>query len=416
MGATVTTADAYLKEVYSDQRIADETAQQCPTLGRIREKKDFTGKRYVIPVTYSGNEAFAPSSQTSSITAGNMGAEDFLLTRKGFVAKVKLDFELFESAKKDRGAFVDALEHEVEGKRSRFAAGLGEMLFRNGGGAIGRIASGQTGQTVTLTDAKDAVGIRPGMILRTSTADGNSGALKAGGVTVASVNYVAGTVTISEATWDANPSGIPTVAANDYLFPCPSKTTAGTFGGGMAGFEAWCPATDPTGGDSFYGVDRSVAVNELAGLRKTASGGSVEGAIVDACVEAARLGRRFKQVILNPYLVGTLLKELGSKVVYQGNSDKMTIGASSIMLRVPVMDGVIEVVSDPYCQSNIGWLVDLADWAKLTTPSGFIFIQKDPRSGTMCQWSADDAFEMRMAVYGNFGTYNPGNIMRLAFA
>lgn len=414
MGATVTTADAVLKEVYSDQRIADETAEQCPTLGKIREKKDFIGKRYVIPVTYGGNEAFAPGSQISSITAGNMATEDFLLTRKSYIAKVKLDFELFEVAKKDKGAFVDALEHEVEGKRQRFAASLGEQLFRNGGGAVGRIASGQTGQTVTLTDVRDAVGIRPGMILRSSTADGNSGAPKAGGVTVASVDYIAGTVTISEATWDANPAGIPTVAENDYLFPCPSKTDLGTFGLGMAGFEAWCPAT--VTGTAFYGVDRSVAPNELAGMRKTASGGSIEGAIIDACVDGARLGRRFKQVVMNPYRVGILLKELGSKVIYQGGSDKLTVGASSIMLRVPVMDGVVEVISDPYCQSDIAWLLDLNDWARLCTPSGFIFIQKDPRSGTMVQWSAEDAFEMRMAVYGNFGTYNPGNIMRLAFA
>jgi len=246
------------------------------------------------------------------------------------------------------------------------------------------------------------------MVIEADDTDGSGGgAVHAGTQTIKAVDYTNGTVTGS-LHWDDVITG---VAASDYLFP------VGQFGLGAAGFAAWCPASAPTGGDSFYNVDRSVAVNELAGLRVTAGGGTMEDSLLAAAVEGARLGREFSHIVLNPFRVGILIRELGSKATYiQTDSNEKTIGTSVLAIHTPVNKGALKVVSDPYCQADTAWFINMADWAVVSTKSGVPHMQKDMDGRIVSQMGAStDTLEMRLAAYWNIACYNPGQILRCDF-
>lgn len=407
MAATTTTFDALMRDVYTTERIQDLAGEASSVWKRIKKVNKFVERRYVIPAIYGRNEGVGPT--ISSITIGNTSAEDFMLTRKTLLARCQLDRELIE-AMKDPASLADAIETELSGTESAFIGRLCAQLYRNGGGAIGKLdgACNVATPTLVLDNPKDAVHFHPSMVLQADTTDGNSGAVEGGTVTVKAVDPVTGTITLT----GNGTAGIATLTNVMYLFP------NGMFGLGAAGFEAWCPASAPGAGDSFYGVNRSVAPTELAGLRKSANGGTVEDALIDACVEMSRVGRTPKQIVLNPYRMGILLREKNSQIIYDrgaGSKGDIAMGAERLLLNVPTLKGTIELVSDHYCQSDLGWLVDLDDWSILSTPAGAPHVQKDRDGNSSFVVSDANSIEIRYASYWNIGCRRPQNVMRLAF-
>ena len=412
---TTTTYDDLLQDLYSTERLVDMVVQTCPTLARLKKTTDLVGRRHVFAVKYAGNEAVnstIAAAQTALTAASNgTAAVDFQLTRKTLLGVARIDMELLDTAFENKGAFVDAMDEETSSIEKAFVARLGAMVFENGGGALGRISatSNVATKTITLADPRDAIKFRPGMILQADNTDGSGGgAVHAGTETVESVNYDNGQIRCVSATWQTVIGGI---AASDWLFP------QNAFGAGWAGFEAWCPLTAPTAGDSFYGVDRSVSVSKLAGVRTAASGGSIEDALINAAIENARLGLKAKQIIMNPYRTGLLVREQAGRSTYvRTDSSKVAMGASSLTLMVPTINGAIEIISDPFCQSDTAWFVDLDDFSVRATKSGYCHIQKNKETGFM--WfpvSTLNQIEMRMASYANLKCRNPGNVQRCDF-
>lgn len=114
------------------------------------------------------------------------------------------------------------------------------------------------------------------MRVQASSTDSISG-VRAGYTYVTAVNRSTGTVTVNSA------AAITAFADNDYLFP------RGDIDGEIKGLEAWIPAADP-GATSFFGVDRSVDVTRLGGLRKDLSGKPIEEALMEACELTYREG------------------------------------------------------------------------------------------------------------------------------
>jgi len=404
----VSSYDSLLQELYSDERIQDLVAEASPTWKRMRKTNNFKGKNHNFSVIYGLNEGIGASISDAQAALGGTKAADFNLTRKTVLGVARIDRELLDVADEDRGSFVDAMDQETSGTERAFIARLCGGLFGNGGGAIGQIASTSTVNTeiITLSDPRDAIKFRPGMVIEADDTDGSGGgAVRAGTQTITAVDYTNGTVTGS-LHWDDVITG---VAASDYLFP------KGKFAADAAGFEAWCPGIVTA--MSFYGVDRTVAPTDLAGIRHSASGGSVEDALINAAVEGSRLQRKFKQIIMNPYRVGILIREQGARSTYiRTDSNDVKMGASSLGLVLPGDKGMLEIISDPYCQTDIAWFCDLDDWSIMGSKSGVPHIQKDPQTGYM--WFPvynDNLIEMRLAAYYNMKCRNPGNVLRCAF-
>ncbi len=172
---------------------------------------------------------------------------------------------------------------------------IAQSLFGNSTGFRGGIASISTG-LITLTSSSDIVNFEVGMSLVSYSISGTTytqSTAAAIGYVVA-VNRTAGTVTVSAT--QGGSAGTPTNwsvsfpnlgVQGDVAF---GNITATTGFLKITGLAAWLPTTAPASGDSFWGIDRSVDVTRLAGVRFNGQSESIDEALVDASSLVAREG------------------------------------------------------------------------------------------------------------------------------
>ena len=398
-----------LEIVYDDERILDRVYTESEVARRLlsRQKKNFVGSSLTFDWKYAGNEAVAGTIAAAQALIDHTHVVQVSLTRKTKVAVHRIDQELLDVAKQGKAAFVSAVTEETDSTEKAYACNLAALIYGNGGGAIARLShtAAIATPTVLLATPQMAARLRVGQVLYADNTDGSGGgALHAGSVTIAAINYQTGAVTAT-GNWNA---GIGAIGVDDYLF------LAGDFNAGWAGFEAYCPLTAPAGGDNFYGADRSVSPTKLAGLRKTASGGTVEDAWIDAATEAASLGLKLKQIVCNPYRLGIAAREAAGRSTFvQTDTSAKEFGTKKLTLAVPTTNGVLEIIPDPICPVATDFFLDLDDFSVHASPSGVPHMQRTLDGNIWHPVAAENQVELRWASYANMKCRNPGNIMRV---
>src|SRR5512139_2576815 len=260
MSLSMTTYEPALKILYQDQRVKKMVYERNPFLAMVPKMEGFVGRNYPLPILYANPQGRSATFATGQANKGNdVKVESFDLTRVSNYGFADIDNEVMLASANDKGAFLSAIKAQVDGIIHTLGRNLAIDLVGDGSGAIGTIASGQTTATVTLTNISDITNFEVGMVLKSGTS--KTAAVKAGSVTVSAINRTTGTITCSVATWD-NASGIPTVAANDYLFVEGDARNGGSTKK-ISGLQAWL---DPNATSSaFFGVDRTLDITRLAG-------------------------------------------------------------------------------------------------------------------------------------------------------
>jgi hypothetical protein len=294
-------------------------------------------------------------------------------------------------------SFVEARKSEADGIIMSLKNNLAMNLYRNGGGARGRRASASS-NVITLTDPADVVNFEVDMVLRFSTADGTSGALKTGSTPIVAVDRDAGTIEVDDIT------DITTPADNDYIF------VAGDFGAAPSGLAAWLPASAPSA-SLFFGVDRTSDVSRLGGIRYSDSNPLVEK-IKRAVARAWREGARVDHMFVNPVDWAELEIALGDRVVR--DIVKSTVADVSFdALKIPTPFGVIKVLGDPDCPRSVGYLLTLSSFVFVSRGSAPRVLDPDGK-GEFLRQGASDGVEGRFGWFGNLGCYAPGKNVRVA--
>ena len=398
----LTSFDAGLKVLYTDQRIMHIAYKDHPFLAMVPKKDNFTGKNFPLPIMYAnpqGRSATFSTAQTNQV-AGKY--TDFVLTRKSDHGIVRIDNETIEASSDNAGAFMEARKSEVDGMLINLSASLASALFRDGSGEIGQVNAEPTENASTfviqLKQADDVTNFEVGQYLvifsavsggTQRTSDGSDNEWL-----VAGVNRSAGQITLS-GTYDA--SG--TIAANDYIF------VEGDRGSKVSGLAAWLPATAPSSGDSFFGVDRSVDTTRLAGVISDGTGKPIEEALVDAVSAVSREGGRPSHIFMSYEKFAELEKALGSKVQYVDGKGEASVGFRGIQIFGP--KGPVQVYAEQNCPSNRAYVLQMDTWV-------WMGLGKAPRinlsgDGMMAQRSASaDAVEIRCIYRGQLGCKAPG--------
>jgi hypothetical protein len=392
---------AVLKTQYTQPKVNSLVYPESPVFAAITKKTNFVGDNKVIAFHY-GN----PQGRGADFTAGigNISTSNYAkvtVTRKKDYAFGRVDGEAVDAAGNDAGALLNALKREIDNAFYTAGRSIAAAMFRNGGGARGQISAGSnTGTaTITLANINDIVHFEKDMVLNASDTDGTSGAKRTGTVTVSAVNRNTGTITAS-GNWTA---GIAAAVAGDYLFQHGDFEAANSM---LAGLAAWVPTTDPTS-TLFYGLDRSVDVTRLGGLRYTANaGGPIEETLVKCSARLAREGATPDMAVLNPIDLGNLVVALGSKVVYDRlkSSDDPNIGFKSVSLMGA--KGPIDIVSDLNCPSGGGWMLTKKTWAFETLKGAPRILNLD--GNDMRASATADSYIFRIGYYGNLTCDAPG--------
>ncbi len=405
-GDTLTTADAILKQHYASGPLLNLASQSNPVFGLISKKNKRTtqsggGRSWTQPIRISypggGSNDFA-TAMAATNNASGFGV--FTVTRKSHYRKAQMQTELLEAT--ETGAedafedMIDELDKSIEAEANY----LNFRLFRTQGGYIGRMTNSAFNTTVlTLDDASGAWAVVKNDVLQLSAADGTTGAVKSGTVTVSSVQRSAGTITLT-----GNISaGVATAAQNDYVF------LNGDFGQAISGFADWIPDAAPTS-TTFYGQDRSVEPEMLGGLRVDASssGAPTHEILIDMMGQGETFGANFDVIVMHPLATAGMSKQLEGKWVivkaqnYDGDAD---IGYKGWNVSLNGKD--VTIITDRVCPQKRAYALQLDTLTMFSAGTAPMFIQK--KSGSILKVSENsDAIEARVGEYANLSCKGPG--------
>lgn len=330
---------------------------------------------------------------------------------------------LMEQTKTNAGAFVDAAKLQVDGGFRNLTNNIAFELFGSGTATRGvtTSASSQAGTTVggtvlPLSNAQQIVAFEVGMVLVASATDG--GAPSTDYVTITSVNRQTGVIrgTASAASLSAN-WAIGSGAANlTILGDLPSTGAASTSSYlALSGLSAWIPASSPSPGDNFWGVDRSADPTRLAGLRFDASSMTIEEGVTSALAYANREGAKPDLIIMDFASYASLVNALGAKVQYvQVNHDEVEVAFEGITFQSAY--GRVTVLADRSCPPQTAFALTMSTW-KLRSLGKVPHILTYGMEGLEgLRVGNADALEIRIGYYGNLICSAPGWNMRISLS
>lgn len=390
-------ANAALKELYDDQKIANLVYKNNPFLAMVPKMEEFGGKYMPIPLIVNNSQGRSAtfSSAQSNQTAATV--QSFALTRATNYSIAQIDNQTMLASKTDKMAFINGATVVIDGAIRSLTNNLATQLFRDGSGSIGVIGtiSGLNPGVITLASPSDVVNFEVNMTLRAfDTAGTDRGTT---GYVVA-VNRTAGTVTVGTSMGGsaANPAGW---VATDRL------VVQGDWSLAMKGLSAWIPTVAPTTGDNFFGVDRSTDPTRLAGVRFNGSSESIEEAVIDASLLVAREGGTPDVCIMNFASYAALEKSLGAKAQYISFDGPAKLYYPGILINGAA--GQIKVFPDRSCPAKTAYLLQMDTW-KLYSLGPAPHIAKYADGLEMLRVFNSDAAELRVVSYSNLGCNAPG--------
>lgn len=404
-----------LKQQYGRKYYTDAVLRGSPLLGTIPKDTGWGGSntRMVVDVGPGGGVSAKFATAQANASYGKEYA--FLPETGKFYTVFSIEGEALKAARSEPMAFATNTELAIDRAKNAWVRLMSAYAFGDGSGAIGQVGSVST-TTLTLKNKYDAVNFWVGQkIVSSDTATGTTDDNQP--LTITAVNPALGTLTTS-VTWTAGGN----FANDDYLF------VEGTKGLVIKGLSAWIPKTAPTGGDSFYGLDRSVAPYALAGCRYTAT--TADSNIVNALRHAATEHSSFMNagnidiILMHPQDASQVHDYLGTKtdmfqevksrapdmsrqltkkgdmrsyVEAQREVDAIaaTIGYQGVAISTGM--GSAMLIEDKYCPRRTAFMLNMSTWelGSMGDLLGFL----NHAGEDMIAVYNDDAIEGRMGGY-----------------
>ncbi len=414
-----------LKELYSDDSwvMKDLVFAGNPALALLPKDESadgMGGKSFPVPLIYGnpqGRSATFANAQSNQ-TAPSLG--EFFVTTISNYQLVTIDNRFMEATRSNLGAFMDGATMNVNGGINNITNDLAHDLFNDGSGSRGTYGLGtgsiSTG-VITLDSSQMSVQFEVGQVLVSYSVSGTTATIVTAGALgyVISVNYDAGTVTVSATSGGA--AGTPTNWSTSFPYLAVQGDVNFASGGlgsslmlKLAGFGAWIPATAPGGSDSFFGQNRSISPTRLAGNRFNGSNETIEEALIDAAAQVAQNRSTAgypDYAFMNFTSYAALIKTLGSRVQYVDvKHDEIDISFEGI--QVITAYGRITVLPDRNCPAQTCFLIAMKTCKRRTlgrAPKILIYGSYDSNQGLRV--GTADAVEIRIGYYGNLTCNGP---------
>lgn len=405
-----------LKELYDQQKVQWLTYKDNPTLAMARKEEKFPGKYYPVPVVYGLTQG---ASSTFANAYGNQNSPsvaEFLVTRVSDFSLASIDGQLLAAAQTDPGAFIDGSELMIDAAFQTAVNRLASAMFRNGAGTIGQITtvanvSGTT-YTILLSNPDDNVQFEGGQTLVAVQNVDGSGTAPTDTALVTAVNRNTGVLTVTSATniasdWPttyylAAQGDLPTTSNQNFQ---PSGSTGTNSLLKLAGFAAWLPLSGPPVSDTFFGVNRNLDTQRLAGVTFDGTSISLEEALLQGTGRIALNGGRVDTGICSYSTYTSLIISLGSKVQYI--DEKIgEIGFRGV--QVNGANTVMSVFPDRNCPDGVIYCLEMDSWT-LRSQNAAPHILKYLDEIEILRVPGVDQAELRVGTYGQFYTNKPGH-------
>lgn len=406
--AALTAADAMLKSYYTKEAIQNMVYKNNPLFAMVPKDEKFTGSNKVVPVIYADpqgrSKTFSNAVTRGAATKTQTLSTKFVITRARDYSIATMDTETILASQGDANAFMAEAKIKNDGAINALKRSLGIGIYRKSYGHIGQVSAEPSENASTfdviLKDEYDATNFEVGMMIKIYSAETSGTARSSDGSddewVISAINRSTYTLTLT-GTYDA--SG--TIAADDYIF------VEGDEDENISGVLDWIPASAP-GSTAFFGVDRSVDVDRLGGIRYDGSAVSIEEAFVNGANKCARLGDGSPEyAFVNMQKFGELENALGTKVQYVNismGSDSI-IGFRGIIVNGP--EGPIRVIPDRNALNSYAFMLEMSNWKLASLGPAVRVLNID--GNQMLRQASEDGVEVRYGFYGNLHCNAPGH-------
>lgn len=416
IGITATNLSNALKVLYRGQKLDEVVfgSSARPLMNNLKKMEEFSGSTYPLPVYYedaAGGRSAAFSNAQTNNSGMQIGKFDIDVVANHQV--VQISTEALLRSRNSKGSFLAHQKMRVDTALNNLANDVERGLFRDGTGVIGRVNNGagelaQTGlELITPTDAKN---FHIGGVVKVAASA--TGALRAGSLTVAAVDFEAA-LGEDQVTMTANLStGIAAIAQNDYIFYDGDGQNGGSTPLKISGTDAWFPETAP-GATLFFGQNRSLHKTRLGGCRQPGSLSDIAKAIIDACAHmgSVALADGSMKAFMS-YTTWALLADQVRRDVLRKPAKGTTAGYQYIS--VYGSSGEVHCIPSPFCQENVIWLLNM-DTLELVSMGKCVRINDD--DGLMARaLGSDTGLEIRADSHAQFASKAPGKSCRIALS
>ncbi len=174
MGLNLTAADAVLKDLYEGP-VRKQINDNCKLTAQVtKNKKDFVGRRAVIPCHMTRNTGVGSRLEGEVLPqAGNQGTTVQYVQTKGHYGRMRLSRQVISQMGSDKGSFVRAVDFETQGLKADCARDYNRQLWGSSTGAIASCDTTSASNTIELltsTPEQVLVNIAEGMRVDIGTA------------------------------------------------------------------------------------------------------------------------------------------------------------------------------------------------------------------------------------------------------
>lgn len=413
--STLSLLDAFMKERYTDpDEVENLVKADRPLWAEVNRDENCSGRTWNEPIIAGnpqGMGATRANSQTAMNQAGAGGGAvlgyEWALKFGDYTAGITIDEKAIRASKDDPGAFFRFTQLQTDGLWEGVCDTLAAYLYLDGGLAIGTgtISSG----VITLTDKETVSRFAIGQILVASANSGasNTDTLLGSGSQgfVIALDQNAGTVTVSATSGGS--AGTPASWTGTMFF-----FRSGDFGGSGAtpiykGLAGWLPSSAVGGGDSWYGVNRSVS-QLLQGVRLSSA--ETNNMPIDQRIKrlVARMKGRFggpgpDRIYLNPERWQDLADLLESRGTRPLDGKIGTINFS--YLQMGAGGNMVKIYADRFCPLATAYALRMKNW-NLRSYGPVPDVMRGDKFEMLRQTTAD-TYEYRLVAYPTFSTNAP---------
>lgn len=362
---------AAYKHIYNQKRIERLAYTNRPFFKLLTKKDIFEGDAYHHSIFFEdpqgGSQNFAQAIAQKA--ASSQGAR-MVISRGREYQALTMDNEAIRASRSDMGSLLRKKTSETDRVLSEMCRRIDIALHGDGSGIVAAATTpaSVSGSTLTLTTAQSGIRFSVGMWVQFATA------IPAAGTAPTLVSQTAYQVTGrvannngSSITFGQTLSAMGLSASTTYqIVRAGCGIGFGTSipaGGGVSGLKAWLPLTAPVAGDNFWGVDRSVDTQRLAGSRYTAAGGEkYEVTFQNASAELELQCSTADTILMNPYNLAIYTQELAGKTRYMAKDPAVTGLDTGGGYIVHGQSGNLKVVADPQVDVGTFYILDSTTW------------------------------------------------------
>lgn len=408
---TLANQDAFLKDVYTDEKILEQSFGDNPWLAMVQKRRGKTagGRRYIQPVEF-GNPSGASADYGFAMTDSSVSKYlDFIISRVRQYQRIQINNELLYATEKKSDAFIQALGEFDRGFKS-LGEKIGRRLYRTQGGSLGQLAIASTNTTtLTFTDNAACFNFTIDQILQFSTTDG-SGALLNGGATtqVTAVDEESGTVTIA----DNLGVKIGGVTITSFVFQ------RGDYNACLSGLADWMPAGAGRAAllaATFNNITRAISPVRLGGVALDGTTiGDLDAIMIKLVAKVGKYGGKTSHIFGNPESLADLEIVTNSKVRIltdittnvEGPDGNVIVGFNGY--KALCGGRMVMVYPDRNCPSNRLYAVQADTWTLWHTGDWINWTGEMSTGMRLRPSENEDSTEARLGSYQNLGCSAPG--------